>query len=368
SVWPPEVGSDTYLYFRAPPPSDSAPRGRKGVRHLTRRVAAAGSELEFERRKPDGTTTLGLLNPPTDAHPGEMGYSHTHLGLAASRLQAGVNSLHGFKEDKRNKVTPVLYLNYGPFSSYAPAYDSTFANISKDDSDLIYTTYGDEPSAQGAFSIQEFLESTQDPPYGMADCILDAVTNGEYSRSQRVLDMAAESGCTSKLDYNSTADQLACLKSVFGLGIFEETFDSAEAGAFQRKLDETTSLLRELQDVQSKRLSTKPPPNAVCLLAPSAQELQLSEKVNGNLKELAQQVNPGDIVSVQGVRKAMGISAPPPGSGQALVDLTAAWDWPRAQIPAVLIVAAGGPIVLSSADTQEKGAIPGSGECVVVGT
>ncbi|MEE6527258.1 hypothetical protein FKM82_028511 [Ascaphus truei] len=63
-------------------------------------------QLEFERRKPDGTTTLGLLNPPADAHPGEMGYSHTHLGLAASRLQAGVNSLHGFKEDKRNKVTP----------------------------------------------------------------------------------------------------------------------------------------------------------------------------------------------------------------------------------------------------------------------
>ncbi|XP_075433532.1 large ribosomal subunit protein uL4m isoform X1 [Ascaphus truei] len=43
----PEVGSDTYLYFRAPPPSDSAPRGRKGVRHLTRRVAAAGSEEDL---------------------------------------------------------------------------------------------------------------------------------------------------------------------------------------------------------------------------------------------------------------------------------------------------------------------------------
>lgn len=43
-----------------------------------------------------------------------------------------------------------MYLNYGPFSSYAPAYDSTFANISKDDSDLIYSTYG-EDSNQGNF-------------------------------------------------------------------------------------------------------------------------------------------------------------------------------------------------------------------------
>lgn len=38
----------------------------------------------------------------------------------------------------------VLYLNYGPYSSYAPHYDSTFANISKDDSDLIYSTYGED--------------------------------------------------------------------------------------------------------------------------------------------------------------------------------------------------------------------------------
>lgn len=38
----------------------------------------------------------------------------------------------------------MLYLNYGPYSSYAPHYDSTFANISKDDSDLIYSTYGED--------------------------------------------------------------------------------------------------------------------------------------------------------------------------------------------------------------------------------
>lgn len=37
----------------------------------------------------------------------------------------------------------MLYLNYGPYSSYAPHYDSTFANISKADSDLIYSAYGD---------------------------------------------------------------------------------------------------------------------------------------------------------------------------------------------------------------------------------
>uniref|UniRef100_A0A3B1JGP3 Uncharacterized protein n=1 Tax=Astyanax mexicanus TaxID=7994 RepID=A0A3B1JGP3_ASTMX len=49
------------------------------------------------------------------------------LGMMGGRLQTGVNTLQGFKEDKRNRVTPVTYMNYGPFSSYAPTYDSSFA-------------------------------------------------------------------------------------------------------------------------------------------------------------------------------------------------------------------------------------------------
>lgn len=44
---------------------------------------------------------------------------------------------------------------------------------------------------------------------------------------------------------------------------------------FQRKLDETTRLLRELQAAQNERLSTRPPPNTICLLGPSCRELHL---------------------------------------------------------------------------------------------
>ncbi len=40
----------------------------------------------------------------------------------------------------------VAYMNYGPYSSYAPTYDSSFANISKEDSDLIYSFYGEDNS------------------------------------------------------------------------------------------------------------------------------------------------------------------------------------------------------------------------------
>lgn len=48
----------------------------------------------------------------------------------------------------------------------------------------------------------------------------------------------------------------------------------------------------------------------------------LAERVTNNLKELAQQVTPGDIVSTYGIRKAMGISIPLPDTEDSGVDLT----------------------------------------------
>ncbi|NXP16213.1 BRD7 protein, partial [Thinocorus orbignyianus] len=317
---------------------------------LTRRPA--NSQCEFERRKPDGTTTLGLLNP-VDLTAGEPGYCPVKLGMTAGRLQSGVNTLQGFKEDKRNKhwfYLLVTYLNYGPYSSYAPTYDSTFANISKEDSDLIYSTYG-EDSNQGSLSIQDFLMKSQEYPLLMADSLLDVLTKGGHSRALRELEMPLEEAegtqkrsdaikdaklmetdIAARLD-SANSDRLTALKAVTSFGMPVEEFDSEEAEIFQRKLDETTKLLRELQDAQNERLSTKPPPNMICLLGPSYREMHLAERVTNNLKELAQQVTPGDIVSTYGIRKAMGISAPVPGAGDSWVDLTGDFQEPKKTVP-----------------------------------
>ncbi|NXU75381.1 BRD7 protein, partial [Oreotrochilus melanogaster] len=312
---------------------------------LTRRLP--NSQCEFERRKPDGTTTLGLLNP-VDLTAGEPGYCPVKLGMTAGRLQSGVNTLQGFKEDKRNKYCCLLvtYLNYGPYSSYAPTYDSTFANISKEDSDLIYSTYG-EDSNQGSFSIHDFLMKSQDYPFLMADSLLDVLTKGGHSRALRELEMPLEEAegpqersdavkdvrimeidIAARLD-SANNDRLTALKAVTNFGLPIEEFDSEEAEIFQRKLDETTKLLRELQDAQNERLSTKPPPNMICLLGPSYRELHLAERVTNNLKELAQQVTPGDIVSTYGIRKAMGISVPLPDTEDSWVDLTEDFQEPK---------------------------------------
>lgn len=38
----------------------------------------------------------------------------------------------------------VSYLMYGPFGSFAPAYDTAFATLTKHDSSLLLSTYGSE--------------------------------------------------------------------------------------------------------------------------------------------------------------------------------------------------------------------------------
>lgn len=296
------------------------------------------SELEFDRRKPDGTTSLGILNA-ADLSAGDSGYCPVKLGMMMGRLQTGINTLQGFKEDKRNKVTPVSYMNYGPYSSYAPVYDSSFANISKEDSDLIYSNYGDESSLQGPESLPEFLTKTDEYMDTLADNMLDTLTGGEHSRSLKEMETEPQSSQNEEevleesepaqdveiiQPESSSKTSLTSLSSVIGLGLDlePETLPTEEARQFQQKLDETTMLLRELQEVQNDRLSAKPPPNIICLLAPSARELQLAEKVTENLAHLASQVNPGDISSVYGIRKAMGISLPEGLQEDSVVDLT----------------------------------------------
>ncbi|XP_017548723.1 bromodomain-containing protein 7 isoform X1 [Pygocentrus nattereri] len=283
-------------------------------------------ELDFERRKSDGTTTLGFLNP-ADLSAGDPGYCPVKLGMMGGRLQTGINTLQGFKEDKRNRVTPVTYMNYGPFSSYAPTYDSSFANISKDDSDLIYSFYGEECSLQGSEStIADFLAKSEEHMTRLADNILDALTNGEHSKqlkeneanAQEVEEPTEKSDKADDVEVvgseSSSGNSMTALSSVMSLGlgldILPESFDSEEAEQFQKKLDETTLLLKDLQEAQRERLSAKQPPNIICLLAPTAKELQLAEKVTGNLAHLTSQVTPGDVSTVYGIRKAMGISLP----------------------------------------------------------
>ncbi|XP_023589244.1 bromodomain-containing protein 7-like [Trichechus manatus latirostris] len=127
----------------------------------------------------------------------------------------------------------------------------------------------------------------------------------------------------------SNQDRLTALRAVTNFGVPVDVVDCKEAEVFQRKLDESTKLIREFQEAQNERLSTRPASNMICLLGPSYREMHLTEQVTNNLKELAQQVTPGDIVSMCGVRKPMGISIPSPSVENTFVDLTEDFEDPN---------------------------------------
>nr|XP_057945222.1 bromodomain-containing protein 7 isoform X1 [Doryrhamphus excisus] len=266
-------------------------------------------EVEFSRQRSDGSTTLAFLNP-ADPSAGEAGYCPVKLGMMSTRLQSGVNCLQGFREDKRNRITPVSYTSYGPFTSYAPAYDSSFSNVSKDDSDLIYSFFGDESSLQGSdSSLSDFLAKSDEYVYKMADNLLDAMTSGEHSKTLKAAETQVEQQ-PSRDDAEAAKPDASC-NTESPLPADEDL-----PRDIQQKLDQTTRLLRDLQEAQRERLSAKQPPNMICLLAPTTKELELAEKVTGNLTELTGQVAPCDISSVWAIRRAMGVAP------DALIDLT----------------------------------------------
>uniref|UniRef100_A0A2K5PY07 Bromo domain-containing protein n=1 Tax=Cebus imitator TaxID=2715852 RepID=A0A2K5PY07_CEBIM len=272
---------------------------------------AVNSQCEVERRKPDGTMTLRLLHP-VDPIVGEPGYCPVRLGMTTGRLQSIVDTLQGSKRIKGAKS--LQFLN-------APHYDPTF-----DDSDLIYSTYGEDSDLPSDFSIHEFLATCQDSPYVMADRG-HSRTLQEWEMSfpedeghARTLDTAKEMEITGKepeghLDSN-TQDRLIAVKAVPYFGLPVEVFDSEEA----EKPDETTRLPRELQEAQNERMSTsnvetmlRPSLNMICHLGPSYREMHLTEQMTNYLKEFAR--------NTYRVRKAIGSSIPSPIMENNFVDL-----------------------------------------------
>ena len=72
------------------------------------------------------------------------------------QVKQGTSSIAGFREDRRNTCKGVYPLYYGAYSSHGPAYDSTFANLTKEETELVYNTYSDTVGVQYAESILNF--------------------------------------------------------------------------------------------------------------------------------------------------------------------------------------------------------------------
>ncbi|KAL5021875.1 hypothetical protein ScPMuIL_001030 [Solemya velum] len=310
---------------------------KEAAESLTLRKPKA--DYGFLRRREDGSSSLTIINPENNGIVSDK-ERIVDIATVVGKLNAGTWSISGFKEDKRNKVSPVNYLGYGPFSSYAPQYDSSFANITKDESDLLLSTYGNETGVQYAKSVKSYVENSGDYVNRMVDRMLDILTKGEHSKTQCIIDERRREEeqklLAEEVKENLDAEirpvhefktegniskscrgdfDLGALRSLGDLGVDVSFLDQYEKDPpkdkVQEKLDHTASLIQDLQQTQSERLCARPPLYLCDLPGPSEKEMQLAQRVTEELKDLAKEVAPSDITSLKGIREAMGISLEP---------------------------------------------------------
>ncbi|XP_053673072.1 bromodomain-containing protein 7 isoform X2 [Anopheles nili] len=299
--------------------------------------------LGFLRQHRDGTTSMKILLD-AKSEGGEGGPERTvTLGAHTGKLQYGTGQLQGFREDRRNSAKIVKPLSYGAFSSFAPVFDSRFANLSKEETEMVLNTYGCETGGDYAESILRFA---MDSPFaaGMAHNLLDVLTNGEHRQTygklyeshmqreerdavkQTFLDPVAiaeevKRYANVKVDFDS-------LRSLSSLGVDMMFLDDLECQLkgveigpqLQQSLNTNSDLLHKLHQLQTDRLSAPLPAHLSHIQHPSDGELELAGQITSNLTQIAKQLPPSAIASPHGLRKAMGIStaglevfqAPPP--------------------------------------------------------
>ncbi|XP_044010764.1 bromodomain-containing protein 7 isoform X2 [Aphidius gifuensis] len=298
------------------------------------------SKMGFLRQKKDGTTSLQIIVNGNNGEIPGTNQRPVSLGQLIGKLSHGTGALAGFREDRRNMSKPVKPLYYGAFGSYAPSYDSTFANLTKDETELVYSTYGDDTAVQYAESILDFAKDC-DYTLTMVDDLLDILTNGDHRKTKKILDekrkLKEEEEKIKNLLEKPTADinrnnssttttttttidtvkvDVNQLKSLAEFGIDINFLDGFEQdgkiqedkSSIQNRLDDTSQMLVRLKQAQHDRLSAPPPSHLSNVPKATDNEILLAEKITDNLTEVAKKLPPSAIASVDGLRRAMGIA------------------------------------------------------------
>jgi bromodomain-containing protein 7/9 len=142
-------------------------------------------------QRTNGTTSLRFINQDDLSQQQSQTRTITIGELSNMASSAGGPSPSAYhphptpivnESEKRNHLLPRYFLDYGPFSSHAPQYDSSFTSISKDDLDLLIHTYGSEFSSQYAVSLIDYVKDSGDLALAYVDRFLSVLTNGEHDK------------------------------------------------------------------------------------------------------------------------------------------------------------------------------------------
>lgn len=297
-------------------------------------------QMGFLRQNKDGSTSLGLLVKDENEGPEKV----VSLGDLVGKLKTGSGQVQGYREDKRNEAKLVKPLNYGPFASFAPTFDSRFSTLNKDETQLVMETYGDATSTEYAESILQF---TKDSSYAtmLANGLLDILSNGEHSKCMQdlydlqvlnyeqqealkcftnagpVVDSSASSETRAEIEkeyekYKNTRIDFNRLRSLNDLGIEVDFLEDVEkemknfelTRRLQEHLSNNLNLIDKLRNTQHERLSQPLPQHLALVPQPSQEETQLAQQVSQQLTDIVKKLPPSAITDPYTLRKAMGLS------------------------------------------------------------
>lgn len=232
------------------------------------------------------TTTLPFLQPCNRGRVGK--HRVATIGEEVGRPANCVGPLPPLRDDRRNKIIPVSYLDYGPFASFAPTYDSGAAYCTKEDSDLVLGEFGPLSNGAGADRLNELNDDNAlvvpEPELGddFSLYMLNALTKD-------VLKEEREDGAESM-----TLEEM--LEEDLGE---REPGKEEEAGAM---LAETASKLGCLREANFQRLAQ---PHNRAAHVPGAEEQALAERVAASLALMVSRNRPDDVVSTSALHRSM---------------------------------------------------------------
>lgn len=283
-------------------------------RLVRRRVSG---QMGYLKNRPDGSASLAIITPDPDSTTSSTsstrGEKPVTLAQLVGKVKNGTNCLTGFKEDRRNMAKAIHPLYYGAFSSHGPTHDSTFANLTKSETELVYSTYGDDVGVSYAESIKNFSRNCEYATF-IVDHLLDILTDQQHRKTSKYIEeqkllreeesVVDEVFTDAKIDFDS-------LKSLEKDGIDMSFLDDLEKkyhSSSTVKLETTAGLIEELRNAQHDRLSASS--NLCSLPEIGPRETELAGQVQGSLVDMVGSLRPRDLTqgtSMAGLRRAMGM-------------------------------------------------------------
>jgi len=271
-------------------------------------------EKVFDRQREDGSTSLAILTPGEGIVPGTDKDKPVSLGSLVGRVRYGTANLAGFREDRRNTAKPMYPIYYGGYSSHGPTYDSTFANMTAEESVLV-GPYFDFRRQENERLIRDVCRE-DDYTDTFVDHLMDLFSGREV---ENVADKNTEKDTKTVEDdidfeyIRSLENEGIDMSFISSLQVdYEFKKDGEETGDFslERQLEMAAKLISDLANAQSSRLSKPPPACLSNLPGPEEKEVRLADQVVSHLTSLTGRVAPGQVVEQRQLRKAMGIHAP----------------------------------------------------------